>query len=891
MKKRGFAKALVPSVVTIAILFCVCACKQIFPFGQNTVDYYDMGQLEGAFYYHTWDFMHGEKSPFYDWYSGLGVNMTATSTVYNIFSIFNPFFLFMKRTAVFESLSILTILRLSLCAFTMYLFLKEESGADYGNQVLFSVLYALSGYCLQYYVLSSFLEIAVFFPLLFLFFLRMMRGRSFLPYTLLLTLCMMTCYYLGAMILMFLLMAAGMYLLLIEEKEKRKQTITRLGFATVIALLLSSCLLVPQLVQTFSSSRFTNDAGGISQYLKILKNEFGSYTIRWWHLLNMTPAIAVTAWGCFYRIRKKEGRREMAFLLGLIGLVGISLLSESVNLMLHFGSYIQFPLRNGFLLCFSLCLSGAVFSGDFTWKKAEMSVRSALSALLPTVVCAVAAAGLLYAYFRSDVWEFKQIFRISALFCAVLFAAYSFLLHLGKRAAVRFSFLLLSTVELFMVSMVLFGKPHYRTGYSEEPEQDGSYVEKTMQLMEELPIAEGELDRIKNPDTTLNANYPFVMKRAALSNWTHLIGRNLQTGVNKLGYAVQFTRLLDGGGTVFSDALLHVTQVVSLEEQEEELYCLQSEASGYGLYDCKYTLPFGIAVSEEVKDISPRKQNFVSLQNEFYRLLTGEGDLIAPVELPEGWEKTEGRRIVLPVFVQGRGVLYFKGNNGTEMEDYMRLSVNGREVSVPTVSQPVHREYPAHFNNACINLGVYENEEVTVEIELLQDVQAKQLKIRMGVLDLDKMEVLCERRKENDTKALASGRHLSLTAQGSRERNMLLLPVAYDEGLRVRVNGERQEAYEVIGAFTAVPLAEGENKIEITFVPMGTEAGILLTVIGFLLLLTVVFAERKGLTEALGIIQIAAQGCYWFCFFGILLLVYLIPAAANLAGFLLKIAM
>lgn len=883
---REILKALFPMAVTAGILFLVFALKQIFPFGENTIDYYDMGQQEAALYYHAWDFLHGGKSAFFDWYSGLGVNMSSATTGFNIFS--NLFLLCVKRSAIFKSLSLLVALRLSLCALTMYLFLREESDAGYSDQVLFSVLYALSGYCLQYYVISTFSEISIFFPLVFLFFLRLLRGKSFLPYIFLVVCSMITSYYLCAMILVFLIMAAGLYLILFVEKTQRKEAIMRLGLATASAVLISCFLLVPQLMQTSASSRFTNDAGGISQYLEILKNEYGGYTSRWWHLLDMTPAMAVTFMGCIRCIRKKENRRQMVFLLGLIFLIGISLLAESVGLMLHFGSYVQFPVRNGFILCFSLCLSGAFFSKDMVWKKpgAAAGIAGTSAAVF---VCALAAAILLRGYFRSDIWDFRRIFHVSVFVCMVLFVCYFLLLCFRKKWALRPVFLSVALTEMIMASMLLAGKPHYTTGYAEEPEQDGGYVERTMALAESLSIETGEIDRIKNPDTTLNANYPFIMRRAALSNWTHLINGNHQTGVDKLGYATHFTRLLDSGGTVFSDALLHVTQAVSCQAQDENLYGLRTEAQGYGLYDCRYTLPFGLAANDSVRDIALKKQNFITLQNDLYYAVTGDHDLIEPVLADGKWNQVEGRKIPLMVPVKEEGILYFECSNGTEEEDYLKITVNGETVPVPTVSEPLHEEYPAHFNNGLLNLGVYENEEVAVEIETLKEVKPEDLHIRMGILNLDKFRKLCENEASCATDAAVSGRHLALTAIGSGEKNMFLIPVAFNKGFRAEVNGRRQPVYEVAGAFMAVPIEEGENAVELTFVPDGMRTGVFLSAAGILSLAGAVVLTRRRMFAIPVFVQRAAAFCFWVCFAGIGVFVYVIPAAANLLGFLLKI--
>ena len=85
-------KYIIPPVITL-ILFCIIlAVKGIYPFGSNTIDYYDMGQQFVPFYYHLYDAMHGTKALFFDWYTALGINMASVSNCSNL-SPFNLFFL------------------------------------------------------------------------------------------------------------------------------------------------------------------------------------------------------------------------------------------------------------------------------------------------------------------------------------------------------------------------------------------------------------------------------------------------------------------------------------------------------------------------------------------------------------------------------------------------------------------------------------------------------------------------------------------------------------------------------------------------------------------------------------------------------------------------------
>ena len=58
-------KYLIPMFVTLVIYLSILCVKRIFPFGRNTIDYYDMAQQIAAFYYHVYDMLHAKTGFFY----------------------------------------------------------------------------------------------------------------------------------------------------------------------------------------------------------------------------------------------------------------------------------------------------------------------------------------------------------------------------------------------------------------------------------------------------------------------------------------------------------------------------------------------------------------------------------------------------------------------------------------------------------------------------------------------------------------------------------------------------------------------------------------------------------------------------------------------------------
>ena len=120
----------------------------------------------------------------------------------------------------------------------------------------------------------------------------------------------------------------------------------------MLSLMLSSFILVPQLTQMLSSARFKNGnekEGAIATYLEILSHVEGDYTTRWWSLLGISFACAIITVGI---IKNRKDKKQVFMSVSLILMVVLELFFESINLIWHFGSYVQYPIRNGFIIYF-----------------------------------------------------------------------------------------------------------------------------------------------------------------------------------------------------------------------------------------------------------------------------------------------------------------------------------------------------------------------------------------------------------------------------------------------------------------------------------------------------------------------------------------------------------
>ncbi|MCR5790250.1 MAG: YfhO family protein [Lachnospiraceae bacterium] len=921
-------KYIIPILITM-LLYCVILCvKHIFPFGSRTIDYYDMAQQIAPFYYHVYDMLHGSTSFFFNFYSALGTNMAMSTSGCSNLSLFNLFFLLIPRSGLLQSLSVFHLIKLCAMTFTMYFYLHKTYRAPFFVETVLSVDYAFCGFVLMLYITNQWMDIAVLLPVIMYYYDRMMKGGRITGYVVTLTAAVVNSYYLSLMILLFLFLYTGLRILserLYIPVQNRKRTyLLELGFASFLAVLLSSFILVPQLLQTLSSARFLNaspaESAGmpslLSRYTEMLRQLTPAYTTRWWALLNLTFAAAVILTGL---IRYRKKRRERFMTIGLILMMILELFLESINLIWHFGSYVQYPIRNGFIIAF-VFLTLACHYAEKLFENKTVEKASFLG--LSVTVLVFAAFAVLYG--RHPGMQIRTVLHITAALMLTAFIGYLLLFFWKGGAHYSLSLMIVCT-EILCTGLLLYGKPSFITGYSEEPEQDGEYIRICEQLKENFDLSENYLYRIKNPDESLNANYGFVLERPALSNWTHMISPGLQKGAAEWGYSMQFTRILDAGGTVFTDALLGIRNVISCLPQDEALYELTDSAEivinsetgetmPYYYYKCRYTLPFGVPVySSAMFDSELENRNIVSLQNQMYRSLTGAetGDeqeisrfIVRNGQLTDDTDTSEllvsalspsVKRYFLNADVKGKKALYFSSSAADSEDDNMTISIADRDgqrpVYVPTIKEPFHVSYPAHFNNNVIYLGTFENEVVSVIVDV--DIEkGRDLPVHVSELDLEKLTLLCDSYRDFPDDYITAGKKsisFSVDVEESAGSTVMLLPLAYDDGWQLRINGNKTDIlYAYSGLFTAIPLYTDVNRYDLSYTPPGMGPGTALSLVGILVFAAIIIIRWQNirmiedelviLSRDSQSILVPAYMVLWSC---ALFMIYIIPLAAG----------
>ena len=201
---------IVSPLLTAVIMLVIYLMRNIYPFGSGTVIDIDLGDGGIPFYLHFYDVIRGGASFFYDWTTAAGFERFAFPALLTPSVWFLALF---PRELVFDAFSYLLLIKLALCAFCASVFLKNTlKNLAFHWIVIFSLLYAFSGYNLQYYTNIDWLDTAALFPLIVLALLHILKGKSAVPFILIMTYHLIVSVYLSFFIYLFLIFIGGAYI-------------------------------------------------------------------------------------------------------------------------------------------------------------------------------------------------------------------------------------------------------------------------------------------------------------------------------------------------------------------------------------------------------------------------------------------------------------------------------------------------------------------------------------------------------------------------------------------------------------------------------------------------------------------------------------------------------
>ncbi len=857
-KLKKLSPFLAPAFFCGALIFLIYALKGIWPFGTGNITYDDMAQGALPVYYHLYDWMHADKALFFDWYTGLGTNIITSGTVTPIDFII----CFFKREDLLYALNILVTVKLMAASgIAGCCFDKMFPKVNTCWKTLFAVLYAMSAFSLRYYTNAFWLDFVVLFPLVAYGLKRLLDDDKPALYTVSFCAALILSVYQGFMITLAVFLIGGLYILFMLPKEDRAQRTFRLGIATLTGGLLSCWHALPMAFQTLSSKRLETsfeDASQANPILEILK-ENSSYELpaKLTLLLGMQIAFAFAILLLIKLFKQCKFKKAFFVLIGCTVFIA-PVFFENINLIWHGGSYVQFPMRFFFIsVFFFMCIGlyGLEECAESFAKQKTAAMKAV--ALFPTFVFTTAFLYFVYLFaFQLPIKpeleeEANNIAKTAALLISgiILFAVIRF----NEKYFVRSISTILCALQILSIGYIYM--PDMKEKETEKFFYNNEDFVSYNNEVSALDTDCGELGRIKNSDTSLNTNYPFLLKTPAISNWTHTIPKYTQDAIAVLGYSTQYTRIMDSGGTALTDGMLGVKKLVNRSKHPvPDQYGLIVQTENFSLYENKYALEFGLLGGEELLQSitdSPLDQRF-DVQNKLWQIFSGTDEMLFDICTRENnGEKTqlvfsENDKLIFTYTAAQHEILYL--NAGAYEKKSFKISVNGNTIAAPYNKQTDYIYYPSASVNGFLTLGSFnEGEKAEIIIETINGESFDDSPVQIGSLPIEKLTQLNELYKDTVENEKTGKTSLSFDYSTGMSK-YLFIPISYDKGWSCKINGENAEIHQALGAYMAIELPEGEGTAELKWQPSGFTEGILLSVVGLLAAAVMLLMKKRNIS-------------------------------------------
>ena len=859
-KKNSYWAA--PALVA-ATLLSVYAAYGLFPFGTGTISWCDMNQQVIPFLMDLRNVLTGQANLFLNLQNAGGMNFWGVFLFF-VSSPFSFLVLLVDKAQIYYFVNILLLLKMMTCSLTACGYLIRRFPNLGALQVTaISVMYAFCGYTMFYYQNIVWLDVMYLFPLLLIGLEKLAEEGKPLFYTLIFAAILTVNFYLSYMVVVFLILAAGAWLLFSTEKQRKKEKILLFGLSTVVSGLLTGVVWLPSLLQYLTSAR----TGDLISSLRT-----GTLVAR----LDTTLAVilctaAIGAAVIMALVTRKYREPHVRMVLCLLVATMIPVFVEPINKMWQTGSYQSFPVRYGYmpvflgLILLASCISGINRETELSKQDffSPVSVVTAAAAVVAVIFC----ANVILKYNFHEVTAYTQTLWGSpaSLQRLSLFTLAACLVYLILLLQFHYKRLSRTAFSVFLCAIAVVEAAFYSNIYIASTRNNAQYYTPIMDLGNQ--IHDTSLYRVKMDDKYFDVNLMGGMGYNSLSHYTSLTSKNYMFAMKKIGYSSYWMEVNSNGGTELTDAVLgNKYSVVRTEGQ----YGGKAEDTSHdnegdpvysnGLYSIvknKNILPMGIVMkSSNIGNLKylPDTTRLLTQQYLFQSIFSSNQELFEqyePTSLDNvDLKKTDQYEVNVPdrnfegtityrIPVKGTQTLYFDCFDQLTNKLYehinssFSITVNGKILDI---------EYPTQSVNGLYRLGTFHNETAVVEIGILRNVYAKSF----GIAGLKENVLSSAVSSVQKASLRQSGNSIVGTVSADGSDDYLFLPVTYAGGYSALVNGKPAAVSRVFDTFMAVKLEKGANKVSVTYIPEGFLPGLALTLCGVFCTFLLVSAQRKG---------------------------------------------
>ena len=851
-KKYYTISVLIPAVMILAIFLLF----SIIPFGHHTWLTIDLGQQYVDFFsYYQDTLLHHPEQFFYSFSKSIGGEMVSLWSYY-LLSPFNLIFLLIPRSAIAMGVSLLIFLKLVSCTVSFAVLLDVKFKQRNGTALLFALSYGFMSYLSANQFNVMWLDALIALPLIVLGVDALLQKRNPLYYVLPVSLTILSNYYTGYMICLFLGLYFPYAFLMMNDSFSWKTFGKQFGrfiFYSVLSIGLMMVILLPTFYSLLGSKgTATTIAWSLtSEYnplLMVSKLFLGSFDFQ--EMQKGYPNIFVGSLALFsflgYFKEKRISLFQRLYALFITVIILISFNIEMLDKLWHAG---QFP--NWYSYRFSFLFSFWIVFLGYQWalKKTTIGVRETFVYFI-----LILAAGIGFILFPQDYLQGWQIALGFGLSMGILYSL--ILIGRGKRMHQKFliSFVV---IELLLNSIITLS----RLGY-EMNSEFSAYQSSLENWSTVLRPAKNEFYRSEK--TMLRSkNDSLQVPTYGVSHFSSTFEKETEKFFDAIGVRQGTAYVNYSNGTLLTDALLGIkntfietTDATYNERWErkdlEDFSTIASFDEGH-IVTNPNALSIAYPMKAILKSMKVPTNHPITMQNQLANALSGTTspkNIFTKVPYETTFENISASPVVYQrVQLEDNtqvGTMTLTFTPETDDPIYLEMAgTMGEEDLEMTLNGEPYAFYPVQSKPVLLSIAKNQKgQQQTLQIIVKAD-GFEFSKLSLYSLNTTLLNERLEQTKAQELKLETfSATHFAGTMD-VLEDSTVLTTIPYSKGWKVWVDGQEVQTYKILDSLLGFTISKGAHHIEYRYTTPFLLEGSLVSLASLLLLSYILYKRKK----------------------------------------------
>lgn len=772
--------------------------------GDMYAQYYPLfNYLKGIF--------NGTNSIFYSLSKGLGGTMFGTFFYY-LSSPLNILIIFFSKKNIPEFMTLLTLIKLSLCGLTMYIYMRKKFKDDNMILLVFSMCYAFMGYNINYFLHIMWLDVIILAPLIMVGLDRIIEDKSPIIYIVTLTISIFSNYYISYMVCLFSL-SYLIYELLLKYNIKRdkkiiKRIIKKYITCSILSGLMCSFFIIPCIFEMLNYGRGVK----IDEILTFDYNFFDLFSKSYIGSLDLNDTLNYSSMNIYCgviilpliylfltnsSINKKERKLTLIFIIILIIPCFIGILNYIWHL---FTIPAYYSFRYSFLLCFLMIRISYKSLITLKIDKLKIYLYMTLYLIISLMMIIITYKGNYY-----DFLNYKLIWITLAFFIIYMIIIYN-----SEKKILKNLLVILILIENFTNIYIIFDrrdfieKNRFEIIKQEEEKIDNYIKENGYRLESSLSLT---------PNDSILLKYKGISNFLSTTNYRNIyfpyyFGYNEKDakGANIFTYynSSSFLNTIVGIKYYISNRKINEYKIIDkITIDEKEYYIYRNDSA----------LSIGYTVKNKCNNKIEERMH----DNELYNCLFNTN-----VELYKEYEPYEIKDDIYKYKLK--------------KDDYTHIFINKKdeeEIQLLKDNQEL-LENATYISND--HIIIYNKEEkLELKTSENQDFSLYRFDYKTFINNINTNQMQIEKIDNNILK-------------GSIELNnqeILMITLPYEKGFEIYVDDKKTDYFEVANSFIGIDIEKGKHKITIKYKQPGLKLGIIMSLIAFIVTMIYISSNKK----------------------------------------------